>query len=124
MALNPMTITDPEEGREYTLEFSRKTVKKAEDAGLDITMLDSKPMTLYYLFWWSAFLMHHPYMKQDATDKILDALGGVRAMSTIKNEAGESLVEYLAKLYAEPFNTLVPGEDEGTINPPKMAVKF
>ena len=112
--LKPMVITDPEAGKEYTLEFNRKSVIKAEQAGLDINQLESKSMTMIPILFWGAFLMHHPHMTREQTDKILfDGLGGMSADE----------MTYIGKLYAEPFNTLVSGEDEGA-NPRKMAVKF
>lgn len=112
--LVPMVITDPDEGREYTLEFSRKSVIRAEQAGLDVNALESKSMTMIPLMFWGAFLMHHPYMTKDQTDKILfDGLGGLNADE----------LTYLGKLYAAPFETLISGEDEGA-NPRRMAVKF
>lgn len=111
--VKPMVITDPEEGREYTLEYSRKTVSKAEQKGFDINQLESKPATMIPLLFWGAFLMHHPHMTQEQTDKILfDGLCGLKP----------SEMEHLGKLYAEPFQTLVANEEE--VNPRKMAVKF
>lgn len=111
--VKPMVIVDPDEGREYTLEFSRKTVAKAEQAGLAVNELESKSMTMIPLMFWAAFLMHHPYMTREQSDKILfEGLGGLN---------GDEM-EYLGKLYAEPFQTLIASEDEG--NPRKMAVKF
>jgi hypothetical protein len=112
--VKPMVITDPEGGREYTLEFSRKTVVKAEQAGLDINQLESKSMTMIPLMFWGAFLMHHPHMTREQTDKILfEGLGGL---------SGEEMA-YIGKLYAAPFQTLISSEDEGA-NPRKMAIKF
>lgn len=111
--LKPMVIVDPENGKEYTLEFSRKSVVKAEQAGLEINALDTKSMTMIPLLFWGAFIMHHPYITRDQTDKILfDGLGGLN----------EEEMTYLGKLYAEPFQTLIASED--TQNPRKMAVKF
>ena len=111
--LKPMVITDPDEGREYTLEYSRKTVAKTEMAGLDINKLESASMTMLPLLFWGAFLMHHPHMTRDQTDKILfEGLGGL----------SESEMVYLGKLYAAPFQTLIAGADEA--NPRKMAIKF
>lgn len=111
--LKPMVITDPEEGREYTLEYSRKTVAKTEQAGLDVNRLESQSMTMIPLLFWGAFLMHHPYMTREQTDKILfDGLGGLN----------EEEMAYLGKLYAAPFQTLISSEDSE--NPRKMAVKF
>lgn len=112
--LKPMVITDPEAGREYTLEFSRKSVVKAEQAGLDVNAMESKSMTMIPLLFWGAFLMHHPHMTKEQTDKILfDGLGGLN----------EDEMAYLGKLYAAPFQSLVASEGEGA-NPRKMAVKF
>jgi len=114
--LKPMVITDPEAGKEYTLEFNRKSVTKAEQAGLDINQLESKSMTMIPLLFWGAFLMHHPHMTREQTDKIL--FEGLNGMNVDE-------MTYLGKLYAEPFNALVAGEDEGTIvNPRKMTVSF
>jgi len=111
--VKPMVITDPENGREYTLEYSRKTVVKVERAGLDLNKIDSSPMTMIPLLFWGAFLMHHPSMTREQTDTILfDGLNGL----------GGEEVAYLGKLYAEPFKALVSSEDSE--NPRKMAIKF
>lgn len=110
----PMVIADPDEGREYTLEFSRKSVAKTEQAGLDINQLESKSMTMIPIMFWGAFLMHHPHMTREQTDKILfDGLGGL---------TGDELT-HLGKLYAEPFQTLVAVEEQEA-NPRRLAVKF
>lgn len=112
-SVKPMVITDPDAGREYTLEFCRRTVAKTEQAGFDVNELESKSMTMIPLMFWGAFLMHHPQMTREQTDKILfDGLGGLSADE----------MAYLGKLYAAPFQTLIASEDEG--NPRKMAVKF
>lgn len=112
--VKPMVITDPEEGKEYILEFSRKSVVKTEQAGLDINKLESASMTMIPLLFWGAFLMHQPYITKEQTDKILfDGLGGLN----------DSEMAYLGKLYAAPFQSLVASEDEGA-NPRKLAIKF
>ena len=112
--MKPMIITDPDEGREYTLEFNRKSVVKAEQAGLDVNALESKSMTMIPLLFWGAFLMHHPHMTKEQTDKILfDGLGGLN----------EDEMAYLGHLYAAPFMTLIANEGEGG-NPRKLVVKI
>lgn len=112
--LNPMIITDPEEGREYTLEYNRRSVAKTEQAGFNINELETKGMTMIPLMFWGAFLMHHPYMTKDQTDRILfDCLHGLKAEE----------MEHLGKLYAASFKTLAADEDEQG-NPRQMAVKF
>lgn len=112
--LNPMVITDQENSKEYTLEFSRKTVAKTEQAGFDINALETKSMTMIPILFWGAFQMHHPHMNKDKTDAILfDGLGGM----------SDEEMAYLGKLYAAPFQTLISNESEES-NPRKMAVKF
>ena len=112
-SIKPMIIADPDEGREYTLEFNRRTVAKTEQAGLDVNQLESKSMTMIPLLFWGAFIMHHPHMTKEQTDKILfDGLGGLN----------EDEMAYLGKLYAAPLQTLIASEDKQ--NPRKMAVKF
>ena len=69
--LSPMIITDPDSGREYTLEFNRKSVVKAEQAGLDVNKFESSSMTMIPTMFWAAFQMHHPHMTREQTDKIL-----------------------------------------------------
>ena len=111
------------EGREFTLEFTRKTVMRTDRAGLDVNAMGSQPMNMIYLMFWGAFLSHHPHMTQEQTDKILDEqFGGIEGLSSVKNEAGESMIEHLGKLYAAPFSTLAPDEEEA--NPPKVTVRF
>ena len=112
-SVKPMVIKDEENGKEYTLEYSRKTVVKAEQAGLVVDLIESKLMTMTPILFWGAFLMHHPYMTREQTDKILfEGLGG------LKGEEMERLVE----LYVAPLESLVSTEDGA--NPRKMAVKL
>lgn len=111
--INPMIIADPDEGREYTLEFNRRSVVKTEQAGFNVNELESKSMTMVPLMFWGAFLMHHPYITKEQTDAILfDKLEGLNADE----------MAHLGKLYAAPFQTLVARGDEE--NPRKLAVKF
>ena len=111
--VSPMIITDPDEGREYTLEFNRKSVVKTEQAGLNINALDSMSMTMIPLLFWGAFQMHHPYMTQEKTDEILfDKLGGLN-----KDELAQ-----LGQLFAVTYQTLIATEDNE--NPRKLTVKF
>lgn len=113
--LKPMIITDPDEGREYTLEFNRKSVAKTEQAGLDVNKLESATMTMVPILFWGAFQWHHPHMTREQTDKILfEGLGGLD---------GDEMA-YLGQLYAAPFQTLISGGEDGEGNPRKMAVKF
>lgn len=113
--LKPMVITDPDTKHEYTLEFTRESVRRCEAAGLDINLAASKSMTMIPLLFWGAFQAHHKNIKQETTDKILfDGLGGLN----------DQELEYLANLYAEPFKALIADAGEEEANPRKMTVSF
>ena len=95
------------DGRDYTLEFSRESVKFAESRGFDLDDLAKFPMTKTYEFFYYAFRMHHKGLPRDKTDAIIDdGFGGVGGIP-------ENLLERLGKLYAEPFNVHGDSGDEG-----------
>ena len=58
------------EDKEYTLEFTRRTVKQMEDEGFVAQDIDRKPMTLLPALFAGAFKAHHRFVKQDVIDKI------------------------------------------------------
>ena len=67
---NPIKITF--DGTEYTLEYSRRTVKQMERAGVQISAkaIDEEPVTAVENLFVGAFLMHHKNIKQEQTDRI------------------------------------------------------
>ena len=95
-------------GRNYTLEYSRETVKQMESHGFKINEIDSKPQTMITMLFAGAFLMHHRnvFTKRKLIDEIF---------SKFTNR--DSLVETLAEMYQEPVLSLLdePEEDEGNI---------
>lgn len=86
-----------EDGREYTLEFNRESVRFAEQRGFDINDLGKYPMTkLPELFYYS-FRMHHMNVSRAETDRILfDDLQGMP----------QGMAERLGELYGSPFAAL------------------
>ena len=98
----PIVLTDGD-GKEYTLQFNRKSVIYAEANGFSIDELaEGKYMSGVSDLFFYAFRMHHPYMTHEQTDNILfNELGGIP----------EGLIERLGALYAEPYNALIPKED-------------
>lgn len=103
--INPIILKDDEKKTEYTLEFSRDTVRFAEARGFVPDDIDRFPMTKIYEFFWLAFRMHHPNMSKANTDAIIDGWGGIRGIP-------DGLLERLGELYAAPFGTLKDEETE------------
>lgn len=100
-------ITLTYEDKEYTLEFTRRTIQQMESEGFVIQDVDRKPMSTLPVLFAGAFKAHHRYLKRDTIDKIFDQ---------IRNKG--DLIETLANMYAEPLSALVdePEDDSGNVD--------
>jgi len=99
-------ITFEFEGKEYVLEFTRKSIETMEKQGFIASEIVEKPVSTLPELFAGAFLAHHRYVKREVIDKIFDKL-------TNKQE----LIGKLAEMYNEPIIALMnePGEDEGNV---------
>ena len=91
--------------KEYTLEYTRETVKQMEREGFVANDIVNKPMNTLPKLFAGAFKAHHKFdIKQKQIDEIFDLFTNKQA-----------LVEKLAEMYAEPMETLMDNEsvDEG-----------
>lgn len=95
------------EDKEYTLEFTRRTVAEMEKKGFIASEITDKPMSTLPALFAGAFLAHHRFVKQDVIDTIYSKL--------IQKE---ELIGALAEMYNEPLMALVeePEESKGNIN--------
>lgn len=93
--------------REYTLEYTRKSVETMERSGFVASNINDKPMTTLPALFAGAFLANHRYVKQEVIDAIF-------AKMTNKGE----LIGKLAEMYNDTLNALVdePDENEGNLN--------
>ena len=93
--------------KEYTLEYTRKSVETMERNGFVAANINDKPMTTLPALFAGAFLANHRFVKQDVIDAIF-------AKMTNKGE----LIGKLAEMYNDTLNTLVdePSESEGNLN--------
>jgi hypothetical protein len=100
-------ITFEFEGKEYVLEFTRKSIETMEKQGFIASEIVEKPVSTLPALFAGAFLAHHRYVKREVIDKIFDKL-------TNKQE----LIGKLAEMYNEPIMALMdePDEDEGNVN--------
>jgi hypothetical protein len=92
--------------KEYTLEFTRRTVTEMEKKGFIANEVEAKPMSTHPALFEGAFLAHHRFEKKEVIDEIF---------SKMKNK--EDLIGKLAEMYNEPIMALVeePEENEGNV---------
>lgn len=95
------TITFTYEDREYTLEYTRKSVEMMERQGFLVADIETKPMTVLPAMFAGAFLTHHRFVKKEVIDEIF---------SKIKNKA--EFIQKLAEMYNEPISSLMDEPDE------------
>ena len=89
--------------KEYTLEYTRESVKQMEREGFVAGDILTKPMLTLPKLFAGAFKAHHKYdTKQKQIDEIFELF---------KNK--QALVEKLAEMYSEPIETLMEDVDEG-----------
>ena len=89
--------------KEYTLEYTRESVKQMEREGFVAGDILTKPMLTLPKLFAGAFKAHHKYdTKQKQIDEIFELF---------KNK--QALVEKLAEMYSEPIETLMDDVDEG-----------
>lgn len=94
-------------GKEYVLEFTRRTVSDMERKGFVAADVEKKPMSTLPALFEGAFLAHHRFEKKEVINEIFSYM-------TNKDE----LIGKLAEMYNEPILALVeePEENEGNVN--------
>lgn len=90
------TINFTYEGKDYTLEFTRRTIRQMEDEGFVARNIDDRPMTLLPALFAGAFKAHHRFVKQETIDAIY---------ANMPNK--DKLIEKLAEMYNEPIMSLM-----------------
>lgn len=97
-------ITFTFEDKDYTLEYTRRTVRQMEEAGFISSDIGVRPMTLLPQMFAGAFLAHHRFTKQDVIDRIYAAMPNK-----------EDLINKLAEMYNDPIETLMDEPTEGNV---------
>ena len=90
------------EGNNYTLAFTRNTVKIMEANGFNAEELRAKPNLSIERLFAGAFLAHHKHTKQEVIDKIFKQL-----------PQKDVLLTKLFEMYNEPMEALFAEPDEG-----------
>lgn len=102
----PIRITDPNTGEMYTLEFSRESVRFAEQRGFKISELTDFPQTNIPNLFFYSFRKNHKNVAREKTDKMLDELGGLAPAELAR----------LVELYNQPNESLILTEESGRKN--------
>ena len=100
-------LTFTYDGKDYTLEFTRRTVAEMEKKGFIASDITDKPMTTLPALFAGAFLAHHRFVKEDIINDIYSKLTKT-----------EDLIGKLAEMYNEPILALVeePEKAEGNLD--------
>lgn len=95
------------QGKEYCLEYTRKSVEMLEKSGFVASDIKDKPMTTLPALFAGAFLANHRFVKQEVIDEIFSKM-------TNKSE----LIGKLAEMYNEPIMALIdePEDAEGNLD--------
>lgn len=91
--------------KQYTLEYTRKSIEIMERQGLKISEISDKPMTTLPQLFAGAFLAHHKFEKREVIDEIYSKM-------TNRDELLHTLIE----MYNEPINKLMDEPDENAGN--------
>lgn len=89
---------------DYTLEFTRRTVRQMEENGFVAKDLENKPVSIVPTLFAGAFRAHHPFIKTQLVNEILDQFPDKY-----------KLVETLAEMYAEPIEAMMADPKEGNL---------
>lgn len=98
-------ITFEYDGKPYTLEFTKRTVRQMEQNGFIASKIDDMPRTMIPMLFNGAFLANHPFMKDSLKEEIYEAM---------ENKA--DLISVLGEMYNEPIEALVAEPEEGAKN--------
>ena len=101
--VNPIRLTDRDSGEVYELDFSRESVKFAEQREFVLEDVQKYVASKIPEFFYYAFRKNHRAMSRQQTDKLLETMGGLTP----------KILERLVLLYqqAQMSNNLQEDED-------------
>ena len=91
--------------KEYSLEYSRQSVRTMEQQGFVLDELTSKPMTMIPMLFQGAFIKNHKGIKRSLIDEIYKGIGNRL-----------ELMEALMEMYAETLSSLMDDDAEAAGN--------
>lgn len=98
-------ITFTYDDKDYTLEYTRRTVRRMEEEGFVASDISVKPMTMLPRLFAGAFKAHHPFVKADVIEAIYQALPDK-----------DKLIDKLAEMYNDPIESLMDEPEDKSKN--------
>lgn len=89
------------EGKDYTLGFSKNTIRQMESNGFVANEINDKPATVLPDLFAGAFLLHHRFVKPEVIEAIYAKLPD---KDKLIKALGEMFSEPIEDLMAEPEN--------------------
>lgn len=101
-------ITVTYKNTNYTLEYSRQSVRQMEQMGFVLDQLTDKPMTMIPLLVYGAFIKNYRAITRSLVDEIYDNL-----CDKIGSEEKAGFIQVLAEMYAETLTSLTGNAKDG-----------
>lgn len=74
--IQPIKLTDNDTNETYELDFSRDSIRFAEQRGFKVDEVTDYPVTKFPEIFFYAFRMHHKNLSRTQTDALYEKLGG------------------------------------------------
>lgn len=91
-------------GKDYVLEYNRKSIEYIERQGFSISQLAEKPMSMLPMAFSGLFFKNHKNTRQSEIDEIYD---------NFKNK--DMLINTIAEMLNEAYSSLQDDNQEGNI---------
>lgn len=101
-------ITLTYKGKDYTLEYTRSSIRRMERDGFDTGSAEANPMSSVYALFRGAFYAHHSGLNSKVVDEIFDKIGDLR-------EWADDLLEMYKETF-EPTRDDDENENAGEIS--------
>ena len=112
--MQPVRVNDNKTGMAYELDFSRESVKFAENRGFKVDELTVFPVTRIPELFYYAFRKNHKNVARSQTDALLDGMGGMTS----------ALLERLVQLYNQAALTHLIATDEDAAKNAEVTVEL
>ena len=112
--VQPVRVNDNKTGIAYELDFSRESVKFAENRGFKVDELTVFPVTRIPELFYYAFRKNHKNVARSQTDALLDGMGGMTS----------AFLERLMQLYNQAALTHLISTDEDSAKNAEVTVEL